>query len=305
MDGVCPKALLASHLAAEHIRYHEQPSFFEPQCWARWAVHSEASLDVGRIGKRPETARAYREDRQQKAQFMWNSARGKHDRVEDQFKHSVYGKRNSAGKPRQMHVTHREQDHACGRFDDRGKRVNSLGVVAMGGQHTKLTLHGGGYTNVMESKHPEEGGTPAEVKTFNSIQKPYNDHVARLFSRNQSVPHSSRRERRNSEADVELKVWCMPSINSSEDNGGCAKWHMKGRPVPPEDPRNVTVNSRQVRDAVQGRQYGGQGPPSKTWSGMRCTPGAENPAARKAAVTECTRHFARNLHRDRYTPRPW
>jgi hypothetical protein len=298
--------LLASHMAAEHIRYHEQPLAWRPQGWAEHDAVSESGIEVERIGKWPETARAVREDAQVKAAFAANSERANGDKITGCFENAKYGKRNSAGRPTDMEPTRKEQDAACGRHD-RGRRVHSMGAVHKGGFHLKATLHGGGYANENESGLPYEGPNKAhEVKAFQRTQKPYNKGSAKLFARNQATPHCSARERRRSEGDIKAANWVLPSCDMTQNTGTRLRQGGRNRPFSAHDPRNVTTNSQKLRYVLEGLGYGGaQKAPEEPWPGQRTTHGALDPSARMVAIVESSSHFANNLYKDRYSERPY
>jgi hypothetical protein len=293
-------------MAAEHIRYHEQPLPWRPQGWAEYDAVSQSGIEVERIGKWPMSARASREDKQLKAAFAANAERANGDKIVGCFSKAKYGKRNSAGRPKCIDVTKKEQDDSCGRFD-RGKRMHSMGAVHKGGFHLKATLHGGGYANEDESGLPHEGPSKAqEVKAFERNQKPHNAGCAKLFARNQATPHISARERRRSESDIKNANWVLPTWNNMEYHGMKLRQGGRNRPFSANDPRNVTTNSQKLRYVLEGLGYGG---PKKAaeepWPGQRTTHGALDPSARMVAIVESSSHFANNLYKDRYSARPY
>eukprot|EP00746_Dinoflagellata_sp_MGD_P150906 gnl/MRDRNA2_/MRDRNA2_82665_c0_seq1.p1 gnl/MRDRNA2_/MRDRNA2_82665_c0~~gnl/MRDRNA2_/MRDRNA2_82665_c0_seq1.p1 ORF type:complete len:309 (-),score=53.55 gnl/MRDRNA2_/MRDRNA2_82665_c0_seq1:356-1282(-) len=308
MDSTAAKPiLLASHMAAEHIRYHEQPLSWRPQGWAEYDNVSESGIEVERIGRWPQSARALREDKHIKAAFAANSARANGDKIDGCFSKAKYGARHSTGKPKQIDLTKKEQDDACGRFD-KGKRMHSMGAVHKGGFHLKATLHGGGYADEKESGLPKEGPSRAqEVKAFERTQKPHNNHLSKLFARNQATPHISARERRRSEADIKSANWVLPTWNDMEYHGMKLRQGGRNRPFSANDPRNVTTNSQKLRYVLEGLGYGGDKKKEREapWPGQRTTNGALDPSARMVAVVESSSHFANNLYKDRYSARPY
>lgn len=290
--------LLASHMAAEHIRYHDQPLPWRPQGWSEFDNVSQDGLEVERIGRWPHAERALRDDREIKAIFAANSERATGDKIGGCFSKAKYGQRNTAGKPRGVDLTKREIDDACGRFD-RGKRMNAVGYVAKNGGHIKKTLHGGGYGN---------DGRDGDAAAFERSQKPNNKKVAKLFARNQASPHASARERRTSEDHVKMANWIRPTgaIGEGDDKGVKGRPGGRSRPFSADDSRNITVNSQKIRYVVEGIGYGGTSKsPETPWPGQRNTHGACDPAARLVCQLESSAHFANNLYKDRFTPRPF
>jgi len=299
-------SLLASHMAAEHIRYHEQPLSWRPQGWAEYDAVSESNIEIARIGKWPERERASREDKQTKAAFAANSARAIEGKIAGCFSKAKYGMKNAAGKPRNQEVSKKEQDDACGRFD-KGKRIQSMGAIQRGGFRLKATVHGGGYADLKESGLPLDGPErPQDVKAFERSQKPHNLPLSKLYARNQSTPHCSARERRRSEGEIGAATWILPTQEELENTGMKRKEGGRNRPFSPNDPRNITTNSQKLRYVLEGLGYGGeQKQKDAPWPGQRVTAGALDPAARMAAVIESSSHFANNLTNDRCSARPY
>lgn len=289
--------LLASHLASEHIRYHQQPLPWRPHGWSEWDTVSNDGVDIDRIGTWPQSARVHREDRETKAAFAKNSARGKECKIKGCMSEAKYGQRNSAGKPQPVELTKQEIDDAVGRHD-KGKKMNSMGIVHKNGAHMKKTLHGGGYS--------KKDGLGGDCKAFECSQKPHNDELAKLFARNQAMPHASIRERQKSEDVIQAVNWAFPTWKDIEYHDKKIKRGGRNRPYSADDPRNITTCSRKLRYAVEGPGYGGKKKdPEAPWPGQRTTHGALDADARLDCILEGSAHFANNLYKDRYSPRPY